>query len=182
MQVHPASGRVLRPCSHPSRIEDINVAHRSCKAVSSPYDCVLLQTVCGVINFANIASPLHALTKNARFQWSEECQAAFDHSKQRLVNGPILAYPSFNREFLLETDASMQGLGAVLLQVQDDGLPHPVAYASRALTPAEKKHGITYLETLVVVWSVPHSRVYLYGQPVKVFTDHASVKAVLLKQ
>ena len=133
-----------------------------------------------VESFAKIASPLHALTKkNARFQWNEECQTAFDHLKQRLINAPVLAYPSFDREFLLETDASVQGLGAVLSQVQEDGLAHPVAYASRALTPAEKNYGITDLETPAVVWSVSHFKAYLYGQRVKVFTDHTAVKAVL---
>ena len=134
-----------------------------------------------VESFAKIVSPLHALPKkNARFQWNEECQTAFDHLKQRLLDAPILAYPSFDREFLLETDASIQGLGAVLSQVQVDGLPHPVAYASRALSPAEKNYAITDVETLAVVWSVSHFKAYLYGQRVKVFTDHAAVRAVLL--
>ena len=116
-------------------------------------------------SFANIASPLHALTNNAWFQWNEECQTAFDHLKQILLDAPILlAYPSFDREFLLETDASIQGLGTVISEVQDDGLPHPVAYASRALSPAVKNYAITDLETLAVVWSVSHFKAYLYGR------------------
>ena len=133
-----------------------------------------------VESFAKIASPLHAIPKkNTRFQWNEECQTAFDQLKQRHVNAPILAYPSFNQEFLLETDASVQGLGVVRSQVQDDWLSHPVAYASRALSPAEKNYGITNLETLAVVWSVSHVKAYLYRQWVKVFTGHAALKAVL---
>lgn len=71
--------------------------------------------------------------------------------KQRLVTAPLLAYPSFEKEFFLETDASILGIGAVLSQPQEDGLTHPVAYASRALSPQEANYSITELETLVVV-------------------------------
>ena len=91
-----------------------------------------------VCSFARIAKPLHALTKtNAQFNWSCECQLAFELLKEKLVEAPVLAYPTFDHKFILETDASMQGLGAVLSQEQDDGLIHPVAYASRALSQPE---------------------------------------------
>ena len=63
--------------------------------------------------------------------------------KDHLVTAPVLAYPSFDKEFVLETDASAMDLEAVLLQYQTDGLPHPVAYASRALSPSESNYGIT---------------------------------------
>ena len=56
----------------------------------------------------------------------------------------------------METDASIQGLGAVLSQLQADGKLHPVAYASQALNKAEKNYGITELETLAIVWAVSH--------------------------
>ena len=68
-----------------------------------------------VPNFSSIASPIHALTKkNAVFNWTAECQLAFDHLKQMLITAPILAYPTFgpDAEFILETDASGIGLGA----------------------------------------------------------------------
>ena len=133
-----------------------------------------------VKSFAAIASPLHALTKkNSRFVWSDECQQAFDNLRQKLLQSPILAYPSFEKEFTLEPDASVLGLGAVLSQVQEDGLLHPVAYASRATSPSERNYGITDLETLAVVWSLSHFKPYLYGQRVDIFTDHTAVKAVL---
>ena len=79
----------------------------------------------------------------------------------------------------METDASIQGIGAVLSQEQDDGKLHPVAFASRAVNQAERNYSITDLETLAVVWSMSHFRTYLYGQDVTVYTDHAAVKAVL---
>ena len=78
-----------------------------------------------VPQFAKIANPLHRLTcKGATFQWSEDCQAAFLELKKRLMNPPVLAYPNFDLDFVLETDASHQGLGAVLSQRQADGQLH----------------------------------------------------------
>ncbi len=133
-----------------------------------------------ISQFAKTASPLHALTrKGASFQWSAECQTAFDNLKEKLTVAPILAYPNFEESFVLETDASIHGLGAILSQKQVDGELHPVAYASRALSPQEKNYAITDLETLAVVWAVTHFHAYLYGHEVTVYTDHSAVKAVL---
>ena len=64
-------------------------------------------------------------------------------------------------------------------QFQQDGYCHPVAYASRSLTAAERNYGITELETLGVVWAVTHFHSYLYSQEVTVFTDHSAVKSIL---
>ena len=131
-------------------------------------------------SFAEIAHPLHLLThKDAIFQWSPECQQAFQQLKDALVSPPVLAYPNFSKSFTLETDASVKGLGAVLSQLQDDHSLHPVAYASRSISGAEKRYTITELETLAVVWAVSHFHAYLYGNDVTVYTDHSAVKAVL---
>ena len=133
-----------------------------------------------VKSFAKLAQPLHSLTqKGATFTWSDGSQKSFDGLKQGLTQSPLLVYPSFNREFYLETNASILGLGAVLSQVQDDGKKHPIAYASRALSQCEKNYAITEVETLAVVWAVSHFRSYLYGQRVTIYTDHAAVGAVL---
>ena len=130
--------------------------------------------------FAKIAHPLHRLTrKDTPFRWSSECQAAFETLKSRLISAPVLAYPDFSKDFVLETDASYVGLGAVLSQLQDDGKLHPLSYASRALSPPEKNYPVTELETLAVVWAIGHYRAYLYGHNVTVYTDHSAVKAVL---
>ena len=91
----------------------------------------------------------------------------------------MLAYPTFDRDFVLETDASIHGLGAILSQVQDDHKSHPIAYASRALSTAEKNYGITELETLALVWAMSHYHYYLYGHCVRVYTYHSAVKALL---
>ena len=62
-------------------------------------------------------------------------------------------------------------------QLQQDGLHHPVAYAGRSLSAAERNYGITELETLAVVWAMSHYRSYLYGQDVTVYTDHSAVNS-----
>lgn len=130
--------------------------------------------------FAAIANPLHNLTRrDTVFLWSPECQRAYEELKSRLTSAPVLAYPNFKLDFVLETDASVQGLGAVLSQLQTDGKLHPVSYASRALNEAERKYGITELETLAVVWGISHFHHFLYGHSVTVYTDHTAVKAVL---
>ena len=130
-----------------------------------------------VRGFARVASPLHYLTrKDARWP---QCELAFQKLKSILTAAPILAYPNFDKDYVLETDASVLGLGAVLSQEQIDRHLHPVAYASRALTPPERNYGITELETLAVVWAISHYHRLLYGMSVTVYTDHTSVKAVI---
>ena len=133
-----------------------------------------------VPQFSKIAQPLRALTcKGAAFLWNGETQAAMEQLKEKLTQAPVLAYPSFGKPFTLETDASVSGIGAVLSQEQDDSRLHPIAYASRSLSSAERNYSITELETLAVVWAVTHFHSYLYGHSVTILTDHTAVKAVL---
>ena len=133
-----------------------------------------------VKGFAKIAQPLYTLTKkDVPFHWTAECEAAFDYLKSCLITTPVLAFPDFDRNFVLETDASILGLGAILSQIQEDGNLHPLAYASRSLSKSEKNYSATDLETLAVVWAVTHFRYYLYGHQVTIYTDHTAVKAVL---
>ena len=117
-----------------------------------------------VPHFAVIEAPLHRLTKkDAKLEWSEECETAFNRLKSLITEAPVLIYPCFGEgeQFLLETDASGIGLGAVLSQKRSDGKYHPVAYASRSLQPNEKNYPISELETLAIVWAVKYFRAYL---------------------
>ena len=67
------------------------------------------------------------------FMWSKECQEGFDALKHALTTAPVLAYPDYTQPFILETDASLKGLEAVLSQKGKDGEVHIIAYASRSL-------------------------------------------------
>ena len=105
---------------------------------------------------------------------------SFQTLKEKLTSAPVLFYPSFEKPFVLEIDASIAGLGAVLSpQSQEDGLLHPVAYASHYLTSAERNYSMTELEALAVVWAITHFMPYLYGHDVIVLTDHTAVKVIL---
>lgn len=119
-------------------------------------------------HFADIAAPLHALTRaNVKFSWSPDCEQAFCVLKQRLTSSPVLAYPDFQQEFTVETDASDLGLGAILTQGR-----RVIAYASRALTAVEKNYSATEKECLGVVWSLDQFNMYLEGRHFTVITDH----------
>ena len=87
----------------------------------------------------------------------------------------------FDVDFIIEKDASVEGLDVILSQKKSDGKIHLVAYASRSTSAAEWCYGITELEALAVVWAVQHFRAYLYGNNVTVITNHSAVKAVLDK-
>eukprot|EP00731_Ephydatia_muelleri_P003083 Em0001g3083a len=82
-------------------------------------------------NFAEIAAPLHALTEKTKsWQWTEQCEAAFSSLKGKLLLPPILSFPQFDRTFVVDTDASEEGIGAVLAH---EGHEQVIAYASRVL-------------------------------------------------
>ena len=131
-------------------------------------------------SFSKIAAPLFALTKkDAPFVWNCDCQNAFVSLKEAMTNAPVLVFPRFGSGFVLETDASGVGLGAVLAQEQPDGSVRPIAYASRTLQQHEQNYGVTELEALGVVWAVRHFRHYLYGNRCDVFTDHEALKTLL---
>jgi hypothetical protein len=122
--------------------------------------------------FSKIAAPLHALLKkDSVFEWTADQENAFENLKAKLTNQPILQYPDFSREFILTTDASNQGLGAVLSQGKI-GKDLPVAYASRNLNKAEKNYSTSEKELLAIVWGVKHFRPYLYGRKFKIASDH----------
>ena len=126
--------------------------------------------------FADIACPLHSLTEKARvFHWSEECQEAFETLKSHLQEAPILAYPEPEGDFILDTDASGVGIGAVLSQVQG-GVERVIAYASRTLSKPERNYCVTRRELLAIIVYLKHFRQYLYGQKITVPTDHAALR------
>ena len=127
-------------------------------------------------DFAKIASPLNKLLKkNATFHWDAPQERSFQELKFALTHAPVLAFPDFSAPFELCTDASSVGLGAVLMQKDQRGKNHVIAYASRVLTPAESNYSVTHQEALAVVWALRHFKDLIYGYPVTVFTDHVAV-------
>ena len=125
--------------------------------------------------FATIAKPLTRLTGNKEpWQWTSLQQEAFERLQRHLVTAPVLGYPDPKLPYVLDTDASGDGVGAVLSQVQD-GEERVIGYYSKTLTPPERNYCVTRRELLAVVKGVKHFRPYLYGQHFELRTDHASL-------
>jgi len=114
--------------------------------------------------YSKTAKPLTALlNKDISFEWSTECQIAFEKLKQKLVEASVLQYPDFERPFILTTDASQFAIGSILSQ-GTPGQDRPIAYASRTLNKAEQAYSTTEKELLSIVWVVKNFRPYLLGR------------------
>jgi len=112
-------------------------------------------------NCSRIASPLYkVLKKGPKFVWTEAQENAFQHLKCKLISRPIVQYPDFSKEFVLTTDASNSGLGAVLSQ-GPVGQGLPVTYTSRSLNNAETYYTTSEKELLPTVWATKYFRPYL---------------------
>ena len=133
-------------------------------------------------DFSKIASPLFSLTGGPKkqtvkssFTWTKECQEAFDELRGKLMSPPILGFPDYFKPFILYTDASNKGLGAVLSQVQN-GQEKVIAYGSRALRKAERNdanYSAFKLELLALQWAITEKfKDYLFGAEFTVYTDH----------
>ncbi|GJZ75297.1 putative reverse transcriptase domain-containing protein [Tanacetum coccineum] len=119
--------------------------------------------------------PMTKLTqKKIKFEWSDKAEAAFQLIKQKLCSAPILALPEGNEDFIAYCDASIKGLGAVLMQREK-----VIAYASRQLKIHEKNYTTHDLELGAVVFALKIWRHYLYGTRCTVFTDHKSLQHIL---
>ena len=127
--------------------------------------------------FSSIAMPLLQLTqKAAQFNWTHACEQVFQRLKHLLCSAPILAYSDFSQAFILQTDASDYGVGAVLSQLDELGNEKVIAYASKALSPREQKYSTTEKEAFAVVFGTAHFRVYLLGRHFKLVTDHSALR------
>ena len=102
-----------------------------------------------VQHYGIISKPLTNLLKKNSFQWGLEAQQAFDRLKTAMVSTPVLALPNFSKSFVVETDASGGGIGAVLMQDA-----HPIAYLSKALSPKHQQLSTYEKEFLAVVMAV----------------------------
>jgi len=130
---------------------------------------------CLIKGFSIIAGLLYNLMgKDAIFQWTPECQDAFDELKERLISEPVLALPEDGGTNVLDTDASNFGLGSVLSQQQSVG-EKAIAYASRTLMPSERKYVTTRKELRAIVVGLKHFRQYLLGWHFIIRTYHPAL-------
>ena len=129
-------------------------------------------------NFAEISAALHRETSGTgKLIWTNDMAFAFESLKKKLTEPPVLAFPDFDSPFVVETDASNVSLGAVLAQKKSDGKIHPVQYASRTMTDAERNYSTSEREALAVIFALKKFRVYLLSSiPFKIVTDHQALR------
>ena len=112
-----------------------------------------------------------------RVKWSIEADASFNSVKTgALIDEPILMAPYFKQPFVLQTDASQHGIAGILCQYDNNGLLHPVMYASRKLSSAESRYSSIERELLAIIWSLQHYSHIVFGQEITVQTDHQSLR------
>lgn len=125
-----------------------------------------------VEDFAKVAKPLYNLCKkDNKFEWTVECEEAFEKLKLALITPPVLAFPRFDLDFVLCTDASIISCSGILAN-RDGKDERPIQYFSRTLNDAQTRYSTIELELLAIIWSVEWFRSYLFGRKFYIYTDH----------
>ena len=115
--------------------------------------------------------------KNVKFEWDENCEQSFQQLKYCLTHAPVLTLPDDSGNFEIYSDASLNGLGCVLMQHG-----RVIAYASRQLKPHEKNYPTHDLELAAIIFASKIWRHYLYGEKCKIFTDYKSVQYIFTQK
>lgn len=163
---------------------------KSIKEFPTPRNRKQIRQFLGKINFYNkyipnaaiVLDPLHnLLRKNVNFYWSDKCEIAFNTIKNQLCSKPILAIYDPKLPTIIYTDASINGLGAVLKQEQLDGEQKPVAYFSKKLNESQKRKKAIFLECLAIKESLKFWQHWLIGNSFIVYTDHKPLENLNIK-
>ncbi|XP_019561388.3 uncharacterized protein K02A2.6-like [Aedes albopictus] len=159
-------------------------------------DCILesippenlkqLRSYVGMLNFyhrfvpelSTVLKPLYELTKKGQeFQWSSECQAAFEESKKRLCQNSLIVPYDPTKEIVVASDASPWGLGGCL-SIIINGMERPVMFASCTLSETERKYCQLQKEALAIVFCLKKFHRYIYGRKFTLVTDHEPLKLI----
>lgn len=167
-----------------NRYRIINEKRQKIEFLEQPKSKKQVQKLLGFINYfrksvenlSSLCTPLyHLLNKNVKFKWGDEENETLKKIKKKINESSYLTIPDPNQEFILYTDASNNGVGAVLMQKKTDGIEYIIEYASRALTKAEKNYGITEKESLALIWGIQYFQHYLRGKRFIIKTDHKAL-------
>jgi hypothetical protein len=176
---------------HKISADGLKISDKNKKAIElfpAPTDAKELKAFLGLANFyrklifqfAHIAEPLQRLLKkDTPFDWTTDCQTAFDTLKTKLTSDPIIRFPDFSRPFRVYTDASSFAIGYILGQTDDEGRDYVCLYGSRTLTPTERNYSVTEREGLALIQALKETRGYLGSKEFTVITDHESLKYLM---
>lgn len=162
--------------------EDVKI--KAIRDLSPPSNLKQLRSFIGTMsfyrdfipNFSSVCSPLSQLQqKDMKWNWGIEQQKAFEKMKELMITAPILMIPDDRKTFIVNTDASDIGVGAVLQQVDSTGNLRPCAYFSKKLLPAETRYPTHDQEMLALILALKHWRHFLYRSPFIIRTDHAAL-------
>ena len=118
----------------------------------------------------------YLLKGNNKFIWTDDCKTAFGLLKEALITAPILAYPDYDKKFIVQKDASLTAIGGILSQINDEGEEYLIGYCSRTLNVHKRNYIITKHKCLTIIHSYKQFKVYLHGTKFTVVTDHASLR------
>ena len=147
-----------------------------------------LRSFLGLLNYygkflPNLATTLHPLNcllkKGARWQWTPECNTAFETAKSHLVSSCVLVHYDPTLPLKLAADASAYGVGAVISNVMSNGEERPIAFASRTLQPSERNYAQLEKEALALIFGIKKFHQYLFGRKFTLITDHKPLLAIL---
>jgi hypothetical protein len=128
---------------------------------------------------------LFNLTKKAQpWNWTDECNTAFETLRTTMITSPVLMLPDHEKLFTLIMDASDYATGTILEQKDALGRSHPIAYFSKFLQPVERNYEIHDKELLAIIHALKHFRHYIQGNPhvTTILSDHANLKYFTTKQ
>ncbi|KAK0134339.1 Retrovirus-related Pol polyprotein from transposon 17.6 [Merluccius polli] len=176
---HTVSAKGLQPDA--SHVDAVSQA-------PPPTDLLMLRSFLGLTgwyakfipDYAFVVEPLRALLRgSATFIWTPEAQQSFEAVKRLIVDSPALSLFDPELPTIVTTDASDYGLGAVLTQIHPDASERTVAFASRTLSPAERKYSTVEKEALGCVWATERWRTYLWGRHFTLRTDNSPLTTLL---
>ena len=116
------------------------------------------------------------LKKDVTFLWDDDCQKSLDTLKEKMVTMPILVFLDWKKEFHVHVDTSCIALGAVLTQVSEGELDHPIAFTSRKLLKNENNYLTMKRKGFTMVYKLQKFRHYLLGRHFRMYTDHYALK------
>ena len=184
---------VVQYLGHKIDAEGIHATDDKIKAITEappPKNLTELRSFLGLLNYRmyygrfipNLSTLIHSLNRllkqDSKWNWTDECEAAFTRAKEQITSSKVLVHYDSTLPLKLAGDASNYGLGTVISHVMPDGTEHPIAFASRTLLPSERNYSQIEKEALSLVFGLAKFHTYLYGRKFVLVTDHKPLTSI----